>query len=140
MPKSEFRPNKTSFREIRDKIKKFIKDRDWEKYHSPKNISMSIAIEAAELMEHFQWLTIGQSKRLLQDKKKRIEIEDELADIAIFILDFCNLFDINLEKIILRKLEKTAQKYPAHLVRGKAHKYTYYKKLDRLNFGAILKT
>lgn len=111
---------------LKSKIKKFVKDRDWEQYHSPKNLSMSIAIEAAELMEHFQWLTIEQSKRLLKDKKKKEEIEEELADIAIFILDFCNMFDIDIEKSIAKKLEKTAKKYPTHLVRGKAHKYTYY--------------
>lgn len=116
-----------SLNQIKKEIKKFIRERSWEKYHSPKNISMSIAIEAAELMEHFQWLTIDQSKKLLKDKKKRAEIEDELADIAIYLLDFCNLFDIGLESCILRKLEKSSQKYPVHLVRGKAHKYTYYR-------------
>ena len=65
--------HKITLDEIKKKIKEFIKDRDWEKYHSPKNISMSIAIEAAELMEHFQWLTIGQSKRLLANKNKKDE-------------------------------------------------------------------
>ena len=116
-----------SLNHIKKEIKKFIRERNWEKYHSPKNISMSIAIEAAELMEHFQWLTIDQSKKLLKDKKKRAEIEDELADIAIYLLDFCNLFDIGLESCILRKLEKSSRKYPVHLVRGKAHKYTHYR-------------
>lgn len=116
-----------SLNQIKKEIKKFIRERNWEKYHSPKNISMSIAIEAAELMEHFQWLTIDQSKKLLKDKKKRAEIEDELADIAIYLLDFCELFDIGLESCILRKLEKSSEKYPVHLVRGKAHKYTYYR-------------
>jgi NTP pyrophosphatase (non-canonical NTP hydrolase) len=115
-----------TLQEIKNKIKQFVKERDWEKYHSPKNLSMSIAIEAAELMEHFQWLTIEQSKRLLKNEKKRTEIEDELADIAIFILDFCNLFNIDIEKSILKKLNKSAKKYPASLVKGKAHKYTYY--------------
>lgn len=122
-------PSKITLRKIKDKIKKFIKDRDWQKYHSPKNISMSIAIEAAELMEHFQWLSIEQSRRLLKDKKRRAEIEDELADIAVYVLDFCNMFNIDIRKIILRKLEKSSRKYPVHLVKGKAHKYTYYKKL-----------
>lgn len=124
--------------EIRDKIRAFIKVRDWEKYHSPKNISMSIAIEAAELMEHFQWLTIEQSKELLESKRKRVEVEDELADIAIFILDFCNLFDIDIDKIILRKLAKTARKYPVRLVKGKAHKYTYYRRKKRITLNKRL--
>ena len=89
---------------------------------------MSIAIEAAELMEHFQWLSENESKELLRDKTKRGEIEDELADIAIYILDFCEHFGVDLEKSILNKLDKTAKKYPVHLVKGKAHKYTYYLK------------
>ena len=120
-----------TLQEIKTRIKQFIKERDWEQYHSPKNLSMSIAIEAAELMEHFQWLTIGESHKLLKDKKKRIEIEDELADIAIYVLDFCNLFGIDIEKSIVRKLNKTARKYPANLVKGKAHKYTYYQRGGR---------
>jgi len=119
----------TTFQEIKNRIKQFIKERDWEQFHSPKNLSMSIAIEAAELMEHFQWLTIEQSKKLLKNKKKREEIEDELADIAIYIIDFCNLFNINIEKSIISKLDKTAKKYPTHIVKGKIHKYTHYRKL-----------
>jgi NTP pyrophosphatase (non-canonical NTP hydrolase) len=92
---------------------------------------MSISIEAAELMEHFQWLTIEQSRKLLRDKKKRVEIEDELADIAIYVLDFCNLFNINIEESIVRKLDKTARKYPVRIVKGKIHKYTHYRKLRK---------
>ncbi len=118
-----------TLQEIKTRIKQFVNERDWEQYHSPKNLSMSIAIEAAELMEHFQWLTIEESHKLLKDKKKRIEIEDELADIAIYVLDFCNLFSIDIEKSIVRKLDKTARKYPARIVRGKIHKYTHYSKL-----------
>ncbi|MFA5075550.1 MAG: nucleotide pyrophosphohydrolase [Candidatus Babeliales bacterium] len=117
-----------TFQDIKARIKQFIKERDWEQFHSPKNLSMSIAIEAAELMEHFQWLTIEQSKTILKNKKKREEIEDELADIAIYIFDFCNLYKINIEQIIGRKLDKTAKKYPARIVKGKMHKYTYYEK------------
>lgn len=117
-----------SLKYLQEKIREFIRERDWLKYHSPKNISMSIAIEAAELMEHFQWLTADESKESLRDKNKRVEIEDELADIAIYILDFCAHFGVDLEKSILRKLDKAAKKYPARLVKGKAHKYTYYLK------------
>jgi len=124
MKKSEI-----TLQEIKARIKQFIKERDWEQFHSPKNISMSISIEAAELMEHFQWLTTEQSKKLLKNNKKREKIEDELADIAIYIIDFCNLFNIDIEKIIIRKLDKSAKKYPAHIVKGKIHKYTYYRKL-----------
>ncbi|MBF0483689.1 MAG: nucleotide pyrophosphohydrolase [Candidatus Omnitrophica bacterium] len=114
---------------IKMEIRRFVKERCWEKFHSPKNLSMSIAIEAAELMEHFQWLdTVDQAKKLLKDKTKRVEIEDELADIAIYLLDFCNLYGIDFEKIILNKLKKTEKRYPVKLVKGSIKKYTEYKK------------
>ena len=121
-------PKDQTFLHLQKRVREFIQERDWLKFHSPKNISMSIAIEAAELMEHFQWLGADESKELLRDKTKRGEIEDELADIAIYILDFCEHFGVDLEKSILNKLDKTAKKYPVHLVKGKAHKYTYYLK------------
>ena len=121
-------PKDQTLLHLQKRVREFIQERDWLKFHSPKNISMSIAIEAAELMEHFQWLGADESKELLRDKTKRGEIEDELADIAIYILDFCEHFGVDLEKSILNKLDKTAKKYPVHLVKGKAHKYTYYLK------------
>jgi len=118
----------TLLEDIKEKIKNFVRERDWEKYHSPKNLSMAIAIEAAELMEHFQWISEKESEKLLNNPEKRQEIEEELADIAIYILDFCNLFDIDFEKIVEKKLKKSAEKYPVNLVKGKSHKYTHYKK------------
>lgn len=108
-----------------------MRDRDWEKYHSPKSLSMSVAIEAAELMEKFQWLSNEQSIELLQNKKKLKEIENELADIAIYILDFCNIAKIDLSSIILRKLEENVKKYPVEKVKGKSHKYTFYKRAKK---------
>ena len=124
-------PERITLQEIKERISRFISKRNWEQYHTPKNISMSIAIEAAELMEHFQWLSPEESRDLLGNAAGRAEIEDELADIAIYVLDFCNLFSIDIEKIIARKLGKTAKKCPVRLVKGKAHKYTYYQKLKR---------
>ena len=118
----------TLLEDLKEKIKNFVRERDWEKYHSPKNLSMAIAIEAAELMEHFQWISEKESEKLLKNPEKRQEIEEELADIAIYILDFCNLFDIDFEKIVEKKLKKSAEKYPVNLVKGKSHKYTHYKK------------
>jgi len=119
--------NVTTIRQLKEKLARFVKDRDWEQFHSPKNLSMSIAIEAAELMEMFQWATIEESHNILKDKKRVEEIKDELADIALFVMEFCNMFDIDLSSAILKKLKKNAKKYPAELVKGKSHKYTYYK-------------
>lgn len=120
--------NTVTVRHLKRQLAKFVKDRDWVQYHSPKNLSMSIAIEAAELMEMFQWLTIEESREILKSSKKREAIKDELADIAMFVLEFCNVFSIDLSSAVLKKLRKNARKYPAHLARGKTHKYTYYRK------------
>jgi NTP pyrophosphatase (non-canonical NTP hydrolase) len=114
---------------LKKRVAGFVKERDWEQFHSPKNLSMSLSIEAAELMEHFQWTnTVGEAVKILQDKRKRIEIEDELADIAIYLIDFCNLYGVDIERAVLAKLKKNAKKYPAKLVKGKMEKYTFYKR------------
>lgn len=108
---------------IQNKIKKFVKERDWEKFHTPKNLSMSLSIEAAELMEHFQWTNSAEEAvRVLKDKRKKLEIEDEVADVAIYLMGFCGLYGIDLEKAILRKIKKNAKKYPVKLVKGKMEK------------------
>jgi len=114
---------------ISNNIKKFVKERDWEQFHSPKNLSMSISIEAAELMEHFQWTnTVEEALKVFKDKEKRSEIEDEVADIAIYLIDFCNLYGVDLEKAVLSKMKKNAKKYPAKKVKGRIEKYTFYQK------------
>ena len=120
--------NSITIQQLKKDIKKFVKERNWEQFHSPKNLSMSLSIEAAELMEHFQWTnTVEEAVKVLGDTKKRSEIEDEIADIAIYLIDFCNLYGIDLEKSVLRKLKKNAKKYPAKMVKGKSEKYTFYK-------------
>jgi len=116
-----------TIQELRHDVKKFIQDRDWEKFHTAKNLSMSIAIEAAELMELFQWKTDRESKKTA--RAQRQAVEHEIADIAIYVLDFCNTFHIDLSSAIGTKLHHNTLKYPAALVRGKSHKYTHYKKL-----------
>ena len=116
---------------LSEQIRNFTRERDWEQFHSPKNLSMSIAIEAAELMEKFQWLSLEDSQKLIKKKQSRQEIEAELADIAIYVLDFCNLYDIDLSKDITKKLKHNERKYPTAKVKGKAHKYTHYDKKEK---------
>ena len=110
--------------QLKREIADFVKKINWEQFHSPKNLSMSIAIEAAELMEKFQWLNIRESKELLKNTKEKKAVEDELADIAIYIIDFCNLFHINMGKIIRDKLRKNRTRYPIERSKGKSSKYT----------------
>ena len=102
----------------------FVRERDCEQFHSPKNLSMSIAVEAAELMELFQWEETGRAHDVL--KRRRRDVEDELADIAMFLLEFCRLYDVDLSAAIRRKLRHNARKYPVHLAKGRTHKYTHY--------------
>lgn len=121
--------NSITIQQLKKDIKEFVKERDWEQFHSPKNLSMSLSIEAAELMEHFQWTnTVDEAVKVLKDKRKRSEVEDEVADIAIYLIDFCNLYNVDLEKAIIKKMKKNAKKYPAKTVKGKSEKYTFYKR------------
>ncbi len=114
--------------QLKQRIKRFVKERDWEQFHTPKNLSMSLSVEAAELMEHFQWInTVEEAVKILKNKQKRSEIEDEIADIAIYLVDFCNLYGVDLEKAILGKMKKNIKKYPVKVVKGKMEKYTFYK-------------
>jgi len=126
--------NSMSIQQLKKDIKKFVKERSWEQFHSPKNLSMSLSIEAAELMEHFQWTnTVEEAVKVLKDKRKRSEVEDEVADIAIYLIDFCNLYNVDLEKVILKKMKKNVKKYPAKRVKGESEKYTFYKRQREKN-------
>lgn len=116
--------SQTTLQELKDRMAAFVHERDWEQFHTPKNLSMSIAIEAAELMEHFQWLTVEQSKSLKADHLA--DIGEELADIIIYSLSLANTLGLDLAKTVLAKMEKNIRKYPSDKVRGKSHKYTYY--------------
>lgn len=121
--------NSITIQQLKRDIEKFVKERNWEQFHSPKNLSMSLSIEAAELMEHFQWTnTVDEAVRVLKDKRKRSEVEDEVADIAIYLIDFCNLHNVDLEKAIVKKMQKNVKKYPVKMVKGKSEKYTFYKR------------
>ena len=119
---------KTTIQDLKERMASFVRERDWEQFHTPKNLSMSIAIEAAELMEHFQWLTVEQSKSLEADALQ--DISEELADIVIYSLSLANFLELDLTDAIMSKMEKNIRKYPSEKVRGKAHKYTYYRDSD----------
>lgn len=115
----------TTLHDLKERMATFVRERDWEQFHSPKNLSMSIAIEAGELMEHFQWLTVEQSEQLDPDALQ--EIAEELADIVLYSLSMANHLQIDLAETVMAKMAKNERKYPKEQVRGKAHKYTYYR-------------
>ena len=117
----------TTLAEIRARVLAFVHERDWEQFHAPKNLSMALAAEAGELMEHFLWATPEQSRQLTADPVKRAKIEQELADVAIYTLEFANMTDIDLAAAIERKLALNAKKYPVDKSRGRSDKYTELK-------------
>lgn len=117
-------PNQSDLLMLRDKLRAFAEARDWDQFHSPKNLSMALMVEVAELMEHFQWLTEAQSGDLAAEKKA--VVAEELADILLYLLRLSDKLDVDLTEAALHKLEKNAVKYPAEQVRGSAKKYSEY--------------
>ncbi len=110
--------------ELRERVMAFAHERDWEQFHSPKNLSMALAAEAGELMEHFLWADSRESAETARSEKKRHLIEDEIADVVIYALEFANVCGIDLAAAIEAKLGKNAAKYPVEKARGRAVKYT----------------
>ena len=106
------------------RLREFADKRDWEQFHSPKNLSMALIAEAAELIEHFQWLTQEQSANLPADKLK--EVEQELADILNYIIRISDKLGIDLIEAANRKIEINEEKYPVDEVKGSSKKYTEY--------------
>jgi dCTP diphosphatase len=109
---------------LRDKLRAFAEARDWDQFHSPKNLSMALMVEVAELMEHFQWLTEQQSVSLSPDIKDAVA--EELADILLYLVRLSDKLEVDLKEAALHKLEKNAAKYPAEKVRGSSKKYSEY--------------
>ena len=102
----------THLQEIKDKVLGFARERDWEQFHSPKNLSMAIAAEAAELMEHFLWQSPEQSRSDMEQVQLRAKVEEELADIFIFAIEFANVTGLDIAGIIEAKMRRNAEKYP----------------------------
>ena len=109
---------------IRDELREFVKDRDWDQFQSPKNLAMALSVEAAELLEHFQWLTEDQSAKLPAEKQK--QVAQEMSDILIYLVRLSDKLDIDLLTEATEKLKLNAEKYPAEKVRGSAKKYNEY--------------
>lgn len=110
--------------EIRMALRKFAADRDWDQFHSPKNLVMALSVEVAELMEHFQWLSEQQSAGL--DAEIKQAVEEEIADIQLYLIRLADKLDIDVLSAVERKFRKNETRYPADKVRGSARKYTEY--------------
>jgi NTP pyrophosphatase (non-canonical NTP hydrolase) len=110
----------TTLADLRQRVAEFVADRDWEQFHVPKNLSVAVAVEAAELMEHFQWLTHEQAAASLRDEAERAAVADELADVLIYALSLANVLDVDVSAAVLGKLERNERRFPAAEWRGRA--------------------
>ena len=107
---------------LRDALRAFAEQRDWDQFHSPKNLATALSVEASELLEHFQWLTEEQSRGLSSEKAKEVALE--MADVLLYLVRLADKMNVDLIREAKAKIEINASKYPAEKVRGSSRKYT----------------
>lgn len=115
-------PCKPSFAELRDALRRFAAERDWDQFHSPKNLAIALSVEAAELLEHFQWLPDLESGAL--PAETRAKVGEELADVLLYLIRLADKLDIDPAAAAFEKMAVNARKYPVHKARGTSKKYT----------------
>ncbi|MEK6673037.1 MAG: nucleotide pyrophosphohydrolase [Nitrospirota bacterium] len=109
--------------DIQQKLRKFAEDRNWHQFHSPKNLSMALTAEAAELLEIFQWLTEEQSKEIVNSEKDMAAVREEIADVFIYLSRLADKLNIDIEKEVIAKIALNEKKYPVELSKDNAVKY-----------------
>jgi dCTP diphosphatase len=109
---------------IQQQLREFAAERDWEQFHSPKNLASALSVEASELLEHFQWIDSAASYNLTEGKKEKVA--HEMADVLNYLLRLSDVLQIDLEKAVSDKIKLNAEKYPADQVHGSSKKYTEY--------------
>jgi NTP pyrophosphatase (non-canonical NTP hydrolase) len=114
-------PNQDSLDDLREKLAQFAAERDWARFHNPKNLAMALAGEVGELIEHFQWLTFEEAQNLPAHTREEVALE--AADVLLYLVRLCDRAGIDLAAAAYRKLEMNAQRYPADKARGSAAKY-----------------
>jgi len=114
--------DKTALRRLRERLRVFASARDWTQFHSPKNLAIALSVEAAELLEHFQWISDKDS--LDMQSAKIGKIEEEMADVLLYLIRLADILNVDLVQAADRKIEANSQKYPIEKSRGHAKKYT----------------
>lgn len=104
--------NQTTLTELKQLVMDFVAARNWEGYHRAKNLAMSISIEAAELMEHFQWANNSEEQALLADPARKAQVADELADVLIYAISFANSTGLDISEIVQKKMERNETRFP----------------------------
>jgi NTP pyrophosphatase (non-canonical NTP hydrolase) len=116
---------RNDFLELRELIREFVSERDWDKFHTPKNLATALSVEASELLEPFQWLVSGDKSEL--DEAKETAIRHEMADVLVYLVRLADKMDVDLFQAVLEKMALNRQKYPVDKVRGDSRKYSEYK-------------
>jgi NTP pyrophosphatase (non-canonical NTP hydrolase) len=111
--------DRTTVAQLREAWARFVAEREWGQFHSPKNLVMALAVEAAELMEHFLWIDNGASRDLAREAAVREEVADEIADVTGVVLALCNALGLDLSDAVARKMAKNVHKYPVEKSRGR---------------------
>ena len=109
----------TTVAQLREVIRQFVDERDWQQFHAPKNLSMALAIEAAELMEHFQWISVEASRQMRDDPEKRAAAGEELADVIGYALALANELGLDVSETMQAKMRKNIEKYPVDEIKGR---------------------
>lgn len=109
---------------LRDQIRAFVDERDWDQFHTPKNLATALSVEAAELLEPFQWLQVGNADEL--GAKSLAQVAHEMADVLVYLVRLADKLDIDLMAAVSEKMALNRDKYPADKVRGDSRKYTEY--------------
>jgi len=116
--------NQDPIQDLRIRLRQFAAERDWDQFHSPKNLAMALSVESAELLEHFQWLSDAESAALAPERRERIR--EELADVLLYLIRLADKLDIDLATAATDKLTVNAKKYPIQKARGSNKKYTEF--------------
>jgi NTP pyrophosphatase (non-canonical NTP hydrolase) len=110
--------------ELRELIREFVSERDWDQFHTPKNLATALSVEASELLEPFQWLVSGEKSEL--DEAKQTAIRHEMADVLVYLIRLADKMDVDLFQAVVEKMALNRKKYPADKVRGDSRKYSEY--------------
>ena len=118
--------SETKIQDIKDCVKKYCEDRDWNQFHNPKELAIGVITEASELLEHFRFKSEKEIEEFFKDSKKRGEIEDEMADVLYFLFRLAQKYDVDLSESFKRKMGKNEIKYPIEKAKGSNKKYTEF--------------
>jgi NTP pyrophosphatase (non-canonical NTP hydrolase) len=118
------RDRETTINELKERVRQFCEERDWDQFHNAKDLAIAISTEASELLEHFRFRKEKEIEEIIESKQKKQLLSEEIADIFYFLLRFAQKYDIDISKELLEKIEKNEKRYPVHKAKGSNKKYS----------------